>query len=103
MRCLAISRGGSGVDPKASCLLAGQGMLPRGSTVAPEAKVWVITTGAGLGWPRPWCRPGLLPQAQGLGILRWFEGDMYRYRGTPLIRNTPPVGPCSSPMPRDLW
>jgi len=25
------------------------------------------------------------------------------YRGTSLIRNTPPAGPCSSPMPRDLW
>ena len=25
------------------------------------------------------------------------------YRGTSLIRNTPPVGPYSSPMPRDLW
>jgi len=24
-------------------------------------------------------------------------------RGTSLIRNTPPVGPFSSPMPRDLW
>jgi len=24
-------------------------------------------------------------------------------RGTSLIRNTPPVGPYSSPMPRDLW
>ena len=25
------------------------------------------------------------------------------YRGTSLIRNTPPVGPYSSPMRRDLW
>ena len=25
------------------------------------------------------------------------------YRGTPLIRNIPHVGPYSSPMPRDLW
>ena len=25
-----------------------------------------------------------------------------RYRGTSLMRNTPPVGPCSSRMPRDL-
>jgi len=25
------------------------------------------------------------------------------YRGTSLIRNTPPVGPCNSRMPRDLW
>jgi len=25
------------------------------------------------------------------------------YRGTSLIRNTPPVGPYSSPMPRNLW
>ena len=25
------------------------------------------------------------------------------YRGTPLIRNTHPVGSYSSPMPRDLW
>ena len=24
------------------------------------------------------------------------------YRGTSLARNSPPVGPCSSPMPRDL-
>jgi len=31
--------------------------------------------------------------------LRAYRG----YRGTSLIRNTPPVGPCSSPMPRDLW
>jgi len=23
--------------------------------------------------------------------------------GTSLIRNSPPVGPYSSPMPRDLW
>ena len=27
----------------------------------------------------------------------------YRRRGTSLIRITPPAGPCSSPMPRDLW
>ena len=26
-----------------------------------------------------------------------------RYRGTSLIRTPPPVGPYSSPMPRDLW
>ena len=26
-----------------------------------------------------------------------------RYRGTLLIRNTPPAGPYSSPMPRDAW
>jgi len=25
------------------------------------------------------------------------------YRGTSLIRTPPPVGPYSSPMPRDLW
>ena len=25
------------------------------------------------------------------------------HRGTSLIRNNPPVGPYSSPMPRDLW
>ena len=25
------------------------------------------------------------------------------YRGTSLIRNTPPVGPYSSTMPRDIW
>jgi hypothetical protein len=25
------------------------------------------------------------------------------YRGTSLIRNTPLVGPRSSPVPRDLW
>ena len=25
------------------------------------------------------------------------------YRGTSLIRTTPPVGPYGSPMPRDLW
>ena len=25
------------------------------------------------------------------------------YRGTSLVRNTPPVGPYSSPMPRHLW
>ena len=25
------------------------------------------------------------------------------YRGTSLIRNTPPVGTYNSPMPRDLW
>ena len=25
------------------------------------------------------------------------------YRGTSLIRNTPPAGPCSSPMPVNLW
>jgi len=27
----------------------------------------------------------------------------FNYRGTSLIRNTSPVGPCSSPIPRDLW
>ena len=26
-----------------------------------------------------------------------------RYRGLSLIRTPPPEGPCSSPMPRDLW
>ena len=25
------------------------------------------------------------------------------YRGTSLMRSTPPVGPCRSLMPRDLW
>ena len=25
------------------------------------------------------------------------------YRGTSLIRNSPPLGPCSRPMPRALW
>ena len=25
------------------------------------------------------------------------------YRGTSLTRNAPPVGPYSSPMPKDLW
>ena len=25
------------------------------------------------------------------------------YRGTSLVRNTHPVGPYSSPLPRDLW
>jgi len=24
-------------------------------------------------------------------------------KGTSLVRPTPPVGPCSSPLPRDLW
>jgi len=35
------------------------------------------------------------------GAARQSERD--RYRGTSLIRNTPPVGPYSSPMPRDRW
>ena len=29
--------------------------------------------------------------------------DHLVYRGTSLIRTPPPVGPYSSPMPRDLW
>ena len=39
--------------------------------------------------------------------VKMFKGGsacaMCAYRGTSLIRNTPPVGPYSSPMPRDLW
>ena len=31
------------------------------------------------------------------------EGGGLKYRGASLIRNTNPVGPCSSPMPRKLW
>ena len=37
--------------------------------------------------------------------LRWFVASAARaesYRGTSLIRNTPPVASYSSPMPRDL-
>ena len=34
------------------------------------------------------------------GVLRSHNA---RYRGTSVIRNTCPVGPYSSPMPRDLW
>jgi len=31
-------------------------------------------------------------------------GDMHRpYRGTSLIRDTPPVGPYRKPVPRGLW
>ena len=30
------------------------------------------------------------------------EGAVSLYMGTSLIRNTPSVGPCSSPMPREL-
>ena len=49
------------------------------------------------------------------GILRsqnlGFEGNVdvlvtmagNRHGGTSLIRITPPVGPYSSPLPRDLW
>ena len=32
-----------------------------------------------------------------------FDVDYTMYRGTSLIRNTPPAGPYSSPKPRDLW
>jgi hypothetical protein len=32
-----------------------------------------------------------------------FETGSHRYRGTSLMRNIPPVGPYSSPMPRALW
>jgi len=35
--------------------------------------------------------------------LRFGVGGLQGYRGTSLIRNTPPIGPYSSPMPRDLW
>jgi len=31
------------------------------------------------------------------------ENCSNQYRGTSLIRNSAPVGPYSSPMPRDLW
>ena len=34
-----------------------------------------------------------------LGLRR----ELVACRGTSLIRNTPPVGPDSSPLPRDLW
>ena len=30
-------------------------------------------------------------------------GTIGYYRGTSLMRNTPPVGPYSRPMPRDRW
>ena len=30
-------------------------------------------------------------------------GGNMQYKGTSLIRNTPPVGPYDTPMPRDLW
>jgi hypothetical protein len=40
--------------------------------------------------------------AKFLSIAPW-DTSHSDYRGTLLIRNTPPVGPYSSPMPRDLW
>ena len=39
-------------------------------------------------------------------VVQLLSRSMYAreaYRGTVLIRNTPPVGPYSSPLPRDLW
>ena len=33
----------------------------------------------------------------------FFSPRVQGYRGTSLIRTPPPVGPCSSPMPRALW
>ena len=35
------------------------------------------------------------------GVRDWVSA--HRYRVTSLIRNSAPLGPCSSPMPRDLW
>ena len=47
---------------------------------------------------------GLYPQS--LSLTLWIMHDPFAtsrgYRGTSLIRNTHPVGPCSNPMPRDL-
>ena len=38
------------------------------------------------------------------GILYPHEGSCVGcYRGTSLTRNSPPIGPYSSPMSRDLW
>ena len=36
------------------------------------------------------------------GRVSWHLIEKCVYRGTSLIRNNPPVGPYSSPMPRDL-
>ena len=36
-------------------------------------------------------------------VTLWPYLGMRAYRGTSLIRNTSPVGPYGSPMPRDLW
>ena len=38
-----------------------------------------------------------------LALLRLACPSSNPYRGTSLIRSTPPVGPYSSHMPRDLW
>jgi len=45
-------------------------------------------------WVHAWARRTTL------GAVRVVK---FEYRGTSLIRNTPPVGPYSSPMSRDLW
>jgi hypothetical protein len=56
----------------------------------------------------PW-RRGLVafdPAVQPLSPFLFRGREMrkpLRYRGSSLIRNTPPVGPYSSPMPRELW
>ena len=34
---------------------------------------------------------------------RLVTGDFHSYRGTSLIRNSPPVGPYSRPTPSALW
>ena len=44
-------------------------------------------------------RPSRRPASGGVQVMRL--GDVYR--GTSLIRNSAPLGPYSSPMPRDLW
>jgi len=52
----------------------------------------------GRGWP-----PGDSHQEGGLVAWRAGRQQAAAYRGTSLIRNNPPVGPYSRPMPRALW
>ena len=42
--------------------------------------------------------------ASGMGVNAFSETPaLGRYRGTPLIRNSAPLGPYSRTMPRALW
>ena len=65
--------------------------------------VWELTKGTihlPLGWP-------LKPETARLLVLapgpKSEPARVTCYRGTSLIRTPPPVGPCSGPMPGDLW
>jgi len=50
----------------------------------------------------PWL-PRLSHEMRGRGAAGRGARSPCGYRGTSLIRPPPPVGPCSRPMPRDIW